>query len=445
MGLLDQLFAQNGYGLLGQNYPSTIFAQPEEAQAAREAAATTLARRFGRRAPQEEQLTPPSVFDAGGARTPLAGAGIYGLNPNAFTPTPQTPSATIPGGLSAPMTPASAAPTSVAAAPPAQQEEPSGYINVGNYRMPQFGPRELYTPQAAQLPVNARPTQGQLSPQPSAGLPSFMPQNGSFLDRLNAGFQSIGNGGSLLGALTGNYTDPLTTQRQAQRAIYNSALQAGLDQNKALLVATNPKALEAYTQQLFPKPEKLAAGETLVSIGGGGPATTLATGGPEKPPAGYDYVDPKDPSKGLQAVPGGPATHLPAETAGRIAMMETAAAGIPDARKVLMQGRGPSGTGLSGAAAAYANSGETGRAQRTVRTAIEGALRAMTGAAAPEVEVTRYENMFMPGPFDSRETATQKLNQLEDFISNARRLVTQGRGPAGNAPASRASDPLGIR
>ena len=62
----------------------------------------------------------------------------------------------------------------------------------------------------------------------------------------------------------------------------------------------------------------------------------------------------------------------------------------------------------------------------------------MTGANAPEPEVKRYENMFMPSPLDSPETAKQKLDLLESFISNARRLVTQGRGPAeapkGNLP-----------
>jgi hypothetical protein len=110
-----------------------------------------------------------------------------------------------------------------------------------------------------------------------------------------------------------------------------------------------------------------------------------------------------------------------------------------------MEGRGDTGTGISGAAASALNMGDTGRANRTVTVAIEGALRAMTGAAAPEAEVKRYENMFMPSPYDSRATATQKLNQLEDFLNNAQRLVTQGRNPGGDRPATRASDPLGLR
>jgi len=43
-------------------------------------------------------------------------------------------------------------------------DQPSGYMKVGDYSMPQFGPRELYQPQQAQLPPNAQPTQGQIAP-----------------------------------------------------------------------------------------------------------------------------------------------------------------------------------------------------------------------------------------------------------------------------------------
>src|SRR5512139_148296 len=114
MGLLDQLFAQNGYGLFGQNYPSNLLGEPDAAQAARESAAATLARRFGRRTPQAEQPAPPSIFDVGGTGTMMAGPGVYGLDPNAFAPAQAAAPlmSTIPGSVvPSPMAPQPAAST----------------------------------------------------------------------------------------------------------------------------------------------------------------------------------------------------------------------------------------------------------------------------------------------------------------------------------------------
>lgn len=321
-------------------------------------------------------------------------------------------------------------------------------IAVGDYQMPRVGDPSAFVPQQSPTDVSAQSRQ---APQQPMALPPAFGRGASgagFLDRVNAGLQSIGGGGSVIGALTGNYTDPASTASRYQNVTLQALVQRGVDPATAVAAITNPEIMKALLPQLMPpqKFEKVGPGESLYSVGGAGnagKATPIVSGGPEKPPAGYQYVDPKDPSKGLAAIPGGPATHLPAETAGRIAMMETAAAELPNARKTLMEGRGPRGAGVGNTFNSAVGLGSYARAERTVTLAIEGALRAMTGAAAPETEVSRYKNLFMPSPLDSPETATQKLNQLDDFIANAKRMVTQGRGPAG--PSGRASDPLGIR
>lgn len=183
------------------------------------------------------------------------------------------------------------------------------------------------------------------------------------------------------------------------------------------------------------------------------PVPGVATGKqPEKPPAGYAWKDPKDPTKGLDPIAGGPATHLPAETAGRIAMMETAQKELPSARDILMKERGALGQ-YPGAALQYTTGiGEVGRAKRSVRIGIEATLRAMTGAAAPQSEVDRYEDMFLPKPTDNPETAKQKLDLLDNFMTSARSSVTQGRVPSAPAPQSslgppepKKNDPMGLR
>jgi hypothetical protein len=147
----------------------------------------------------------------------------------------------------------------------------------------------------------------------------------------------------------------------------------------------------------------------------------------EKPPANYRWVDEKDPSKGVTAIAGGPATELPEGAAGRLAMMRSVVSDLPGAKDVLLKNRGEYGLGPADAAKQIAGIGDLGRAQRTVRVAIEAALRAATGAAAPESEVARYLDMYMPGATDSLETAKQKLKLLDAFIANAEQTMTQGR------------------
>jgi hypothetical protein len=127
---------------------------------------------------------------------------------------------------------------------------------------------------------------------------------------------------------------------------------------------------------------------------------------------------------------------IPAEAAGRLAMMDTAQKGMSTTRKVLEGDWDASkiaqyyaAKGGVGAAA-----GDIGTARRDVRLAIEAALRAMTGAAAPESEVSRYEDLFMPTPWDNAKSRQQKLDNLDDFMNGARKMIQQGRTLPGTAP-----------
>jgi hypothetical protein len=66
---------------------------------------------------------------------------------------------------------------------------------------------------SAALPPNAQPTQGQLPQQPA------QPQQGGFLQSLNENFQNMGNGGSLIGALTGQSPSNQTAQFLVSKGI----------------------------------------------------------------------------------------------------------------------------------------------------------------------------------------------------------------------------------
>lgn len=130
-------------------------------------------------------------------------------------------------------------------------------VAVGDYQMPQFG--QAPQPDPAAIPPNAQPAQF----QPQQQQPAPQQESPGFGDRLMAGLTGFGAGGKsggLFGALAGGFQGAATGQRvdpqgvaqQSQRAIYDAVLQQpGMTKQKAFIIATNPKAFEAYSSQLF--------------------------------------------------------------------------------------------------------------------------------------------------------------------------------------------------
>lgn len=189
----------------------------------------------------------------------------------------------------------------------------------------------------------------------------------------------------------------------------------------------------------------------------------VASGGPREPPAGFEWVDPRDTSKGLQPVKGGPATQIPAEAGGRLAMIEAARPAIESAKKYFLDpttalinkaGIGPWGAATQAIGQAT-NSFEIGRQRRNVQYAVEAALRTATGAAAPDSEVARYADFYTPSLADTLATRQQKLSALERFMNYATVNIGAGRMPPpehftregtdkaqARAPSG---DPLGLR
>ena len=348
-------------------------------------------------------------------------------------------------------------------------DAPTSQYAMGDTQVPLFG-----QPQATDMSAQSRPQiapqaqQQQMAPQQSGGL--------------RAGFEGFMNNlhNGPIGAVMGGLGGAMGMDGGSNVTV-KALMAKGLDLNTAKAAAANPTLLAALVPQLFGTKSGTVINNRLVNpatgqviadfsdtkapetkefegLNGGKvamqfnarsgkwePVPGIPSSGAGKPPANYTWVDPNDPEKGVKGIPGGPATQLPSEVAGRMAMMDIGAAELPKAREVLLRSRGSYGLkGLDGVGSTI-GVGEVARAERSVRVAIEGALRSMTGAAAPDSEVKSYADKFLPSPMDSRETATQKLNQLQDFIDGAKRLVNQGRGPAANQSPGKPSDPLGIR
>jgi hypothetical protein len=160
-------------------------------------------------------------------------------------------------------------------------------------------------------------------------------------------------------------------------------------------------------------------------------------GSQQKAPAGYRWAE----NGQLEAIPGGPGEHIASQTAGQLAIMRTAQQGLPAARTFFTRPWG-SGETVRNAIGGSVVAPEYDRHRRTVRLAVEGSLRAMTGAAAPQQEVDQYMEMFMPKVTDPPQIAAQKLDLLAQFMTNAEEIITRGRRQAGQQQPPRQSTRL---
>jgi hypothetical protein len=145
-----------------------------------------------------------------------------------------------------------------------------------------------------------------------------------------------------------------------------------------------------------------------------------------KPPAGYRWAEGR-PGQ-LEPIPGGPGEHIAGEQGGRLALMRTAQGHFQQARNYFLSNQFGAGEAGRHAIGGALLAPQLNMARRTVKLAVEGALRAVSGSAAPEPEVERLTDMFTPGAFDPIEVRRQKMNLLAEFMRNHEEIVTRGRG-----------------
>ncbi|HEY7690471.1 MAG TPA: M15 family metallopeptidase [Dongiaceae bacterium] len=148
-----------------------------------------------------------------------------------------------------------------------------------------------------------------------------------------------------------------------------------------------------------------------------------------KPPSGYRWAG----NGQLEPIPGGPGEHIAGEQAGKLAMMRTAQAHFGQARDYFLNrfNAGEAGRHVIGGAVLAP---DYNQGRRTIQLAVEGALRAVSGAAAPEAEVQRLTDFFTPRAFDPIAVRKQKMDMLAEFMRNHEEIVTRGRRPAGPQP-----------
>ena len=131
--------------------------------------------------------------------------------------------------------------------PPAQ---PAGNapINIGGYQMPRIGDGfPAQTAPAAAPDAAPAPTAAALAPPPIA---PANPLSG-FLNRASDALQSISRGGSLTGAIRGQFDDPKSVTAQEQQKQFNALVAAGVPRPQALLSVLNPEAAKVILPHLL--------------------------------------------------------------------------------------------------------------------------------------------------------------------------------------------------
>lgn len=268
------------------------------------------------------------------------------------------------------------------------------------------------------------------APGMMGGFRNFIGNNSGALMGMGAGILSGGLAGGPQGAMQGfgydqerRETERARQEQEAERARRDGAMMSLLTQNGMsrelaqtyLDAGMGEGALESVTRPMEGGDQfTLSPGQIRYDAMG----NVVAMGG-------------EDPDQGGS---------IPAELAGRLAAVDTVLPQLDEAEQVLTQDWSGWERATSALGSVTPLETEINRAQRTVRVAIEAALRMMTGAAAPESEVRQYMDMFMPQATDLQPARQQKMQNLRQFLLSARQYVLQGRADI-PLPQSQPSQP----
>ncbi|HBF53297.1 MAG TPA: hypothetical protein DDW72_05215 [Afipia sp.] len=460
MGILDEIFAAQNGGNMPFNgaFPSPL-AQPKtymDYSSGWPIEMEVPKPQFG----EIPKSTNPPEFRGNGQVSPFsfAGPGSMNVDPASLAPKQQQAVAPAPAPAAAP-------------------------TDVSSSNRPVGAPLSIAPPQAA--PDVAAPAISAAAPEKSwlDNLRSKVNDNSNMLLAFAgglAGGRSWGDGLSkgLAQGVAGGQLDTANNQkRMMQTSTYAALKQRGVSDADAMLAMQNPEALKSLLSRLWPtytaqsagktvgsfNPatgkfeaqytdptfEKVGSGDTLFQTGGGVPGAgagtaprPVASGGPEKAPSGYEWVDPKDPSKGMRGVEGGPADKIPAEVAARLGLAQSFLGQLPEIRKRVADGEA---TGFFFGAMAAMNVGKAGELKRQIASGAESLLRNLTGAGMNKDEAANYVKRYELEPFDTSATVLSKLTQLERELRSVDNVVSKGRSGNLLSKTPSASDPIGLR
>lgn len=121
-----------------------------------------------------------------------------------------------------------------------------------------------------------------------------------------------------------------------------------------------------------------------------------------------------------------PDKNFTAETAGKLKMLDQAAADVQDVRGTIFDDKGSLKKGvLFGASVPFTAGvgGDSRKVYSAIENAVAAKLRAETGAAANIEEVKKTAKRFAPTILDTPESAKYKLDRLEEFVNSTYGVV----------------------
>ena len=409
------------------------------------------------------------------AAAPQADANVFGPLPQMSQPTPAmyAPQSAFNSGGSAPLPglqPGIPVGQNGAPAPqPPPVENQAGNINVDGYSMPRVGNMAEYTPQTP-TDVSAQSRQPQPVPQALPPALGGDEKNMGFFDRLNRGLQSIGNGGSIIGSLTGNRTDAQSMGQknlgaqfqELQRVLIAHGEKPDIAASKAMLAVLNPKAAETLFPQAFEKKQfgfMKTDGDQIVATNpldgtakvafGSNDSNKDGIAGPDGKiipyPAGADAAARKIFANEIARInadaAGGKKTEVQAKSEKFGNTMELSEKQIKS-----LEGQG---TSLFGKIASglplgnYAQSPEFQNYTQAKNKFITSLLRDQSGAAIGTSEFIRYEKELFPQPGDSPGVIKQKSEARRIEIEGMKKAAGPGyKGPTEGQSTVRKYNPV---
>ncbi|MHC2462127.1 hypothetical protein [Bradyrhizobium embrapense] len=479
-GLLDLLTGQSGASPFSALYPSPLQGEADQAQQARDVAASVLARRF--RGGPGAAAAAPDTFGAGATPFSFAGPGSMNVDPATLAP------------ASAPVAPpvAAPAPAPVVSAPSTDTSSinrpnraPDDYVPVGNYQMPAFrggAPAPAATdddeeaaPAApgVRAPVTAAPGAPASAPFSLAGAGAgfgdrLMKATRGFLGNLSSGPIGALAGGA--GALiTGQETDPSAIAQGKLNATGQALLAKGVSLPEVRAAIGNPALMKALIDQYYGKekyqsvnvtdengatrPVAFNTQEGTYKAASGLPVASSETAGTVTGPDGKPIqippgVNRKEFIKRVSETAADAATGKATEAQAKASSF---AARMQQAEGILggLQNQGLSaGQRIAGEiplAGNYLQSADYQKYKTAASAFITAMLRQESGAAINKSEFERYEKEMFPQPGDAPAVVQQKAQMRAAAIQQMQRAAGPGyKPPSAGAPAASGKTSSGV-
>lgn len=143
----------------------------------------------------------------------------------------------------------------------------------------------------------------------------------------------------------------------------------------------------------------------------------------EKLPSGFRWKDTNKRELGVEPIPGGPATTIPAELAARVGMAETFQSKIPDILKKVEEGEATGVVDVFRGKTMGTNS-----VYGDIESGADALRRLLTGAGMNQSEADDYYRRYLPTYYDDAASLKVKLERLSAELEAAKEKAMLGRG-----------------